>query len=208
MKHPISLVCLIPLLLALGWPPSAKAQEGNAIPVHEFTGEELTEEELLKILLPKDAALDRPRGMGVAASKPGCRLTSRGMGLAPAFKPVSEAAALRIQFAFNSAELLPASSQSLNVLGRALSDPTLGGYCFRIEGHADSIGSNGYNQRLSLQRAQAVARYLVSHFAIESNQLEILGLGEERPIADNSTEGGRNRNRRVQIVTLGVDEIP
>jgi outer membrane protein OmpA-like peptidoglycan-associated protein len=207
MKCLASLRRLTAIALALiGALPAARAQEGNALPIHDLTDREVTEAELLKILLPKDAGLGQARGMGLASPKPRCRLTSRGMGIAPRARPVSEAAALHIQFAFNSAELLSAASRNLDVVGSTLSNSSLAAYCFRIEGHADSVGSNEYNQKLSQKRAQSVARYLASHFLIDPNQLEIIGLGETRPLADNDTEEGRHRNRRVQIVTLDTDD--
>ena len=67
-----------------------------------------------------------------------------------------------------------------------------------VEGHTDSRGSAAYNKRLSLKRAEAVKRYLVSQ-GIEADRIEVIGYGEEKPVADNSTPEGRQLNRRVEI---------
>jgi outer membrane protein OmpA-like peptidoglycan-associated protein len=72
-----------------------------------------------------------------------------------------------------------------------------------ISGHTDSKGSESSNMELSLNRAQAVVDYLASH-GVGSRRLSALGYGENRPIADNATEAGRARNRRIEIaVTTG-----
>jgi OOP family OmpA-OmpF porin len=69
----------------------------------------------------------------------------------------------------------------------------------RIEGHTDSVGDADYNMGLSIRRAQAVKDYAVSQ-GIAANRLSIKGLGETDPIADNNTELGRKKNRRVEFV--------
>jgi OOP family OmpA-OmpF porin len=70
-------------------------------------------------------------------------------------------------------------------------------------GHTDSIGSNAYNQKLSLRRASAVKAYLVSK-GIEANRIYTEGKGETQPIADNKTKEGRAKNRRVEIEVVGT----
>lgn len=67
-----------------------------------------------------------------------------------------------------------------------------------IDGHTDSTGSEQYNQQLSEARAVAVGQYL-NQRGIDARRLRIIGYGETRPIADNSTEIGRQQNRRVEI---------
>ncbi|HYM21492.1 MAG TPA: OmpA family protein [Candidatus Kapabacteria bacterium] len=71
----------------------------------------------------------------------------------------------------------------------------------RIEGHADSTGPHEKNMELSLKRAEAVRRYLVSS-GVQPSRLEVAGYGDTRPISTNSTEEGRRLNRRIEFVVL------
>ena len=70
-------------------------------------------------------------------------------------------------------------------------------------GHTDSVGSDGYNERLSMRRAEAVKAYLVSR-GTEANRVFVEGRGEKQPVADNATTDGRAQNRRVQIEVVGT----
>jgi OmpA-OmpF porin, OOP family len=70
-------------------------------------------------------------------------------------------------------------------------------------GHADSIGSDAYNQRLSVRRAESVKAYMVSK-GIEPNRVYTEGKGEKQPVADNKTDGGRAKNRRTEIEVIGT----
>lgn len=70
-----------------------------------------------------------------------------------------------------------------------------------VAGHTDSTGSNAYNQQLSERRAASVADYLTTRDVLDDRIIEV-GMGEERPIADNSTETGRQANRRVELTLV------
>jgi OmpA-OmpF porin, OOP family len=70
-------------------------------------------------------------------------------------------------------------------------------------GHTDSVGTDAYNQRLSVRRAEAVKGYLVSK-GIEKNRVYTEGKGEKQPVADNRTSEGRAKNRRVEIEVVGT----
>ena len=70
-------------------------------------------------------------------------------------------------------------------------------------GHADSIGSDEYNQRLSMRRAEAVKAYMVSR-GIEPNRVYTEGKGEKQPVASNRTTDGRAKNRRTEIEVIGT----
>ena len=67
-----------------------------------------------------------------------------------------------------------------------------------VEGHTDSVGTDQYNQRLSERRAEAVRNVLVNEYGVEGGRVNSVGYGESRPVADNSTEEGRQINRRVE----------
>jgi outer membrane protein OmpA-like peptidoglycan-associated protein len=69
-----------------------------------------------------------------------------------------------------------------------------------IEGHTDSFGGDASNQRLSQQRAEAVQQYMINAMRIPSYRLIATGFGETNPVANNETESGRARNRRIDIV--------
>ena len=70
-------------------------------------------------------------------------------------------------------------------------------------GHTDSVGTDAYNQRLSVRRSEAVKAYLVSK-GIEKNRVYTEGKGEKQPVADNKTAAGRAQNRRVEIEVVGT----
>ncbi|MFD1712293.1 OmpA family protein [Ottowia sp. GY511] len=70
-------------------------------------------------------------------------------------------------------------------------------------GHTDSVGSDAYNQKLSVRRAEAVKAYLVSK-GIERNRIYTEGKGEKQPVADNRTAEGRAKNRRVEVEVVGT----
>jgi OOP family OmpA-OmpF porin len=74
-------------------------------------------------------------------------------------------------------------------------------------GHTDSIGTDAYNQKLSVRRSEAVKAYLVSK-GIEKNRIYTEGKGEKQPIADNRTKEGRAKNRRVEIEVVGTRANP
>ena len=70
-------------------------------------------------------------------------------------------------------------------------------------GHTDSVGTDAYNQKLSVRRAEAVKAYLVSK-GVEKNRVYTEGKGEKQPVADNKTAEGRAKNRRVEIEVVGT----
>lgn len=74
-----------------------------------------------------------------------------------------------------------------------------------VSGYTDSVGSNAYNQKLSEDRAQSVADFLVNK-QVNPARIELVGLGEDNPIASNQTSKGRSLNRRVEITLFPVTE--
>ena len=71
----------------------------------------------------------------------------------------------------------------------------------RFEGHTDNIGSEAYNQKLSENRAKAVMNYFIEK-GIGADRLSAIGYGYTRPIASNETPAGRDKNRRVELITI------
>ena len=76
-----------------------------------------------------------------------------------------------------------------------------------IEGHTDSLGDDDFNQKLSQDRAESVLKYMVNAMRIPSYRLIATGYGETNPIANNETESGRSKNRRIDIVIIPHDEL-
>lgn len=105
-----------------------------------------------------------------------------------------------VLFDFNKATLRPGAREKLaKISGIVLAHP---GLKTEAEGHADSIGTDQYNQRLSEMRAESVRLFLVQQ-GISAEAVSAAGFGESRPVATNGTAAGRQQNRRVELVVSG-----
>ena len=104
-----------------------------------------------------------------------------------------------VTFATNSSDLNPAFFNVLNSVGKVLNefDQTV----VEVAGHTDSTGSQAYNQGLSERRAGSVAQFLQSQ-GLSGQRVITVGMGEERPVADNGSSSGREANRRVEITMV------
>jgi len=80
------------------------------------------------------------------------------------------------------------------------SDPK--GAYFEIEGHTDNVGAKETNERLGLERAEAVKRYLYEQHQVPLHKMNVISYGEDKPVAPNKTKAGRAQNRRVVIKVL------
>jgi len=105
-----------------------------------------------------------------------------------------------VNFELSSAELTAPSRKILDSVVQALVQ-SYADISLEVSGHTDSSGSAGYNQRLSQQRAESVRDYLASK-GIGAERLTAKGYGESQPIADNATDEGSARNRRVELKRL------
>jgi OOP family OmpA-OmpF porin len=124
----------------------------------------------------------------------------RGTRIRPSAPPTVR---LPILFEFDSTELLPESESLLARVGAALASDDLAHFHFSVEGHTDSLGSDGYNSTLSERRAKAVKAFLMAR-GIPEQRLATLGHGEARPVASNQSDEGRQRNRRVEVINRGA----
>lgn len=102
-----------------------------------------------------------------------------------------------VLFDFGSADLNSSADSTVREIARAIS--SVPNRDISIEGHTDSVGTYDYNQRLSESRARSVAQALTRN-GVSRQQLKTRGLGESDPISSNSTDVGRTRNRRVEVV--------
>ena len=169
----------------------------------------------------KDKCPGTPPGRKVNAE--GCELDSDGDGLvdgvdkcptvyaktadgcplpAPAPAPAPAPKKLEIEgvnFDFNQATLRQEATGLLDADAAALKD--WGDVKVEVAGHTDSKGSDAYNMDLSQRRAEAVRDYLISK-GIAADRLTAKGYGESQPVADNDTDEGRAKNRRVELIPM------
>lgn len=110
--------------------------------------------------------------------------------------------ALRVPFAFNSAQLAPAGRRQLDELAYALNDKALVVSGFEIAGHTDKVGSAAFNRQLSNDRATAVKTYLVEMHGIAPARLQTVGHGFSR--LANPDDPGSAVNRRVEVRRIRV----
>nr|WP_315194389.1 OmpA family protein [uncultured Aquabacterium sp.] len=118
---------------------------------------------------------------------------------APATEKVSFAA--DAFFDFDKATLKPEGKAKLDDLADKVKAITL--EVIIAVGHTDSVGADGYNQKLSEKRSEAVKSYLVGK-GVEASRVYVEGKGEKQPVADNKSSDGRAKNRRVEIEVVGT----
>jgi OOP family OmpA-OmpF porin len=125
---------------------------------------------------------------------------------APAPKPSSEKVTFAADtfFDFDKSVLKPEGKAKLDDLVSKLAGVNL--EVIVAVGHTDSIGTDAYNDKLSMRRAQSVKAYLVSK-GIEANRIYTEGKGKRQPIADNRTKAGRAKNRRTEIEVVGTRAV-
>jgi OOP family OmpA-OmpF porin len=145
---------------------------------------------------PAAAPAPAPAPAAVAAPKP-----------APAPAPAPAPVATKVTYAADA--FFDFDKAVLKTEGKAKLDDLVGkvkGISLEViiaVGHTDSVGSDAYNQKLSVKRSEAVKAYLVSK-GIEKNRIYTEGKGEKQPVADNKTKEGQAKNRRVEIEVVGT----
>jgi outer membrane protein OmpA-like peptidoglycan-associated protein len=107
-----------------------------------------------------------------------------------------------ITFAFDSSNLQPQFYPVLDDVASTLAEYNQ--TVVEVAGHTDSVGTDAYNQTLSMQRARSVANYLMGK-GLMRDRFIVTGAGETRPIASNDSEEGRAQNRRVEITLVPVE---
>lgn len=144
----------------------------------------------------------------VAAPAPAPAPVAAAPAPAPAPKPApAPVAATKVTYAadaffdFDKSVIKPAGKAKLDDLVGKIKGINL--EVIIAVGHTDSVGTDAYNQKLSVRRSEAVKAYLVSK-GIEKNRVYTEGKGEKQPVADNKTSEGRAKNRRVEIEVVGT----
>jgi outer membrane protein OmpA-like peptidoglycan-associated protein len=187
MRRKPVVTCIFMCVLVLVSVGSLWAEEKRRV---DLMGQEVTPEAIINALQPPPPPTARFRSLEPATKK--------------SLEPGLPTAVVKILFAFNSATISPGSTQVLNAIGTALQSPSLVQDRFRIEGHTDNVGNDGYNVKLSARRAQSVKEYLTNNFGIDANRLTAVGRGKSEPLDEQTanTPEGQRKNRRVEIVNL------
>jgi peptidoglycan-associated lipoprotein len=104
-------------------------------------------------------------------------------------------------FAFGKTALPDDAKAKLDqMITQIKADPK--GAFFEIEGHTDNVGDKVYNEKLGMDRAEAVKRYLYEQHSIPLHKMNVISYGEDKPVAPNKDRAGRSQNRRVVIKVL------
>ena len=104
-------------------------------------------------------------------------------------------------FKFGKTALPDAAKEKIDELVSQLKQDPKNIY-LEIEGHTDNIGDKATNDRIGLERAESVKRYLYEHYQIPLHKMNVISFGMEKPVAPNKTKAGRAQNRRVVIKVL------
>ena len=111
------------------------------------------------------------------------------------YKPVGDPTT--VQFGFDKADLTRKDKQTLDEFGQQLASQRH--YLVEVHGYTDSTGPADYNYQLSQRRADAVIQYLAQKYNVPAHKIYVIGLGEDNPVAANTSAKGRAENRRVDI---------
>ena len=104
-------------------------------------------------------------------------------------------------FRFGGTDLPDEAKSRLDqMIGQLKTNPT--NIFIEIEGHTDNVGSTNLNERLGLERAEAVKRYLYEQHQVPLHKINVISYGEEKPVSPNNTRQGRAQNRRVVVRVL------
>ena len=105
------------------------------------------------------------------------------------------------KFKFGAAELPDEAKAAIDQMVAQLKNDKKGVW-IEIEGHTDNVGNEDYNERLGMERAEAVKRYLYEQHQVPLHKMNTISYGEQKPASDNKTRDGRAQNRRVVIKVL------
>ncbi len=108
-------------------------------------------------------------------------------------------------FEFDKSDLKPEGKEKISEYRELAKEELSRANKVIITGYTDNVGAPDYNSTLTLKRAEAVRDYLIS-LGADPTKFQVSGAGEAKPIADNSTEEGRAKNRRVEVLVIGVEK--
>jgi len=186
--HFVIVGLLVSVLAIVILPAIPDAQAGLKV-IDQRDQQDMTEEELARVLRPVKHFERDPDQR---------KQLERDPDQASGF-----AVALKVFFETDSATILPAYLPELDKLGRVLVRPEYAAQRLLIAGYTDNVGSDHYNLLLSERRAASIKDYLERHFSIAPARLIAKGYGKQHPLAKNSTPAGREKNRRIEVASLG-----
>jgi len=137
-------------------------------------------------------------GSGIVATVQEVHQAMQALGATESALEVKVELPADVLFDFDKADVRPDAAQALGRLATVIRGYPTGRVA--IEGHTDAKGNDAYNQKLSERRAESVKSWLVEREKIAADRITTRGAGKSRPVADNSTEAGRQKNRRVEVV--------
>jgi OOP family OmpA-OmpF porin len=141
--------------------------------------------------------------LAAAAAAPLPRVIDTPPPPPPAPAPVSEKVSFAAESLFDFDQALVKADGKTALDGLLAKLQAMSTEAIVTVGHTDSTGSDVYNQKLSLRRAEAIRAYLVSK-GVEASRVFVEGKGESQPVADNGTAEGRAKNRRVSVEVVGT----
>jgi len=150
-----------------------------------------------------DAAANSARQVGTRVDQVATDLASTNVAVAATRKLIFEVTLSEDQgnFAFGKTELPDAAKARLDqVVGQLKGDSK--NIFIEIEGHTDNIGDAMWNEKLGLERAEAVKRYLYEQHQVPLHKISVISYGEAKPVAPNTKRDGRAMNRRVVVKVL------
>jgi OmpA-OmpF porin, OOP family len=145
---------------------------------------------------------DEANTLAMNASNRVTSLTNQVINL-DQYKPVVET---QVHFGFDKYHLTPKAQAALDQLGAEI--PNAKHFIVVVDGNTDSVGSADYNYKLSQRRADEVIQYLASKYQVPAHKIYVIGLGKDKPLAENKNGKGRAENRRVDVrlMTNVVDQ--
>jgi OmpA-OmpF porin, OOP family len=161
---------------------------------------------------PQPARVEEIKPVGEPAQLKAEPVAEAPLAVIPVAEPTPErikyCVSLGIEYDINKADIRPQYHDEVAKVGDFMKKyPTTTAV---IEGYADEVGNDADNMRLSQQRAEVVVQYLVANFGIDPARLSAKGYGKARPVADNATDAGRQKNRHINAVidcALEVKEL-
>lgn len=178
------------------WDPATEAAAEAAV-VRMGTGRSLAIRPVVLQIVGLEGGI-AGTGRGIVATVQEVRQAMKDLGARETDLEVRVDLPADVLFDFDSADVRSDAAQALAHLATVIR--AYPGGRVQIEGHTDAKGNDAYNQRLSERRAASVKSWLTEREVIPADQLATRGAGESRPVADNTTEAGRQRNRRVEVV--------